>query len=86
MPILEAMASGKPCVALGKYNTKYLILDSNAGCIFNKKTQIAQAIECCLNNLEEYSQNALKFASRKEFDWTYHTEKLLEIYEGFLKK
>jgi len=80
MPILEAMACGKPCVALNKYNTKYLIEDSNGGTVFNNKHDIHTAILKCLEDYDFYAKNALEFASLPEFRWETHAQALLNIY------
>lgn len=86
LPILEAMAVGKPCVALNKFNTKYLILDSKAGCVFNNKKDIHKAVIDCIENYEVYSKNAIKFSSAKNFEWHSHAKGLKRIYKKLLNK
>lgn len=85
IPLLEAMASGKPILTSELPVHKEILLKSNAGEIFemNSKSMIKK-INKILDNYEAYSDCALKFAF--ENDWSNIAKKISLIYDDLIKK
>ncbi|MEM0001250.1 MAG: glycosyltransferase family 4 protein [Desulfurococcaceae archaeon] len=85
LPILEAMACGKPVIARDAYGMRELILESGAGVLVKGKDprELAAAVEQVLNNYKDYSLKARKYAER--FDWDKVVTKYMKVYERILK-
>lgn len=81
LPILEAMACGKPVVARGSSATLELLTESKAGEIFGNG--FLSLFEALVKVIEgdriEYSENALAYASN--FSWDKNVEKTIGVYK-----
>ncbi|MEM4444591.1 MAG: glycosyltransferase family 4 protein [Thermofilum sp.] len=85
LPILEAMACGKPVIARDAYAMRELILESGAGVLVKGKDprELAAAVEQVLSSYEDYSLRARRYAER--FDWNKVVTKYMAVYERVLE-
>ena len=84
LPLLEAMASGKPVLVSNLPVHQEIILKSNAGEIFEmNSTSLILKMKNILENYEKFSNNGLNFAH--ENDWSEITKKLTLVYHELIK-
>lgn len=85
LPMLEAMACGKPVVARDAYAMADHVRSSGAGEVFNGgSNELAQRIIKVLCSPEKYSRNARRYAS--QFSWEQNIAKTLTVYNSVLEK
>lgn len=79
---LEAMASGRPVIALKKGGALDTIIDNKTGILFNKQTpkDLALAIDKFMQNKRKFSSNFIREHS-KQFDESFFEKKLLSFLE-----
>ncbi len=68
LPILEAMACGKPVISRDAYAMREHIRNSGGGVLFreDEPEELVKAIREVLNDYEKYSSNALKYSENFE--------------------
>jgi D-inositol-3-phosphate glycosyltransferase len=90
LSIQEAMASGLPIVTTNDYGYERYNLDKNMVRLIDDpdEARVRQAIESFLNNdrlLVDMGAYSEKYA-RENFDWTFITSKLREVYDSAILK
>ncbi len=83
LAILEAMASGLPCISLNGRGNKDIIQHGINGFIFEKeqKSEFIETIQTLQNNQEYYQSISLESIKRsKEFDMPQYVEKIFKLY------
>jgi len=80
LPIIEAMACGKPVVTRNAYSMREHILLSRAGYLLKKNDpeSVVEALKHILKNYDELSRNALSYAQR--FDIKRIADKYMKIF------
>lgn len=86
LPILEAMACGKPVVARNAYATADLVSNSKGGELFQSDDprEICSAIHKVISNYQEYSRNALRYV--KDFSWDKNVKETSRLYQLVLNE
>jgi len=82
--LIEAMASGLPCICLDGRGNRDVIEDNKNGYIYKEQDakKFANTIKSLLENqekLQEMSNYAIKYSAN--FDITLHTNRLIELYQ-----
>ena len=63
LPMIEAMACGRPGIGVDAYATKEHISNSRAGETFNDKMTFLNALKTVLSDMNSYARRAVKYAS-----------------------
>jgi glycosyltransferase involved in cell wall biosynthesis len=86
LPIIEAMSFGKPVVARSASAMSEHLLNSRGGELFNSNDplELSEAIKNVLNNYEQYSTSAKKYAIN--FDIKKIAAKHNDLYNKLLQK
>ena len=84
LPLLEAMACGKPIVASSISAHEELLTKSKAGALYTigNLDSFSKTLIDIYEKRESYDSNAINFA--KEHDWSIVTTKLLKIYDQIM--
>lgn len=84
LPVLEAMACGKPVISRNTSNLSFLIRESKAGKLFRSLEELPKLIGWVLENQEKLKKNALKFVS--QFDVRKTVQKYYSLYESLVER
>jgi len=83
LPLLESMSCGKPILVSNLPVHQEIISKSHAGNIFSmNENSFIEKMESILENYEEFSKNARKFAL--ENNWAKMAEKISKIYDELI--
>jgi len=83
LPLLESMSCGKPILVSELPVHREIILKSNAGEIFQMNpNSFMEKIENILENYEQFSENARKFAI--DNDWMNTAKKISSVYSELI--
>jgi glycosyltransferase involved in cell wall biosynthesis len=85
LPLLEAMACGKPALVSDIPSHRELVELSRAGQLFplENDMKLGDQISAICNNLQSLSESARKFAERS--DWSKVCRRVADIYEKILQ-
>jgi len=84
LPIIEAMACGKPVIARDSFATGEHVKKSGGGELFVKNSwEVLLALDRILANYKQYSINALRYANN--FSWDKSAKLIRSIYISILQ-
>lgn len=86
LPILEAMACGKPVIVRNNYAMREHILNSGAGVLIEGKhpSEISVGVKRILENYSDYSMKAVEYS--KSFDWNKIAQKYKDLFYSLISK
>lgn len=83
LPVLEAMACGRPVIARNIPAMKEQSVKTPAIKVYEELEEIPEMVKEIISNYENYSEKALEYA--KSHSWENHTKELLKIYRNSSK-